>query len=92
MINKRVYILADGRVQGIFFRATARDIARSLGVNGWVKNKRDGKVELIAEGEENAVDKMIEWCRQGPPGASVTTVEVEPQPFEREFNDFSIRY
>lgn len=80
----------EGKVQGIFFRATARDVARFLGVKGWVKNRWDGKVELTVEGEEEAVDKMIQWCHSGPAGALVTTVEVEPQPWKGEFTNFSI--
>ena len=82
----------EGKVQGVFFRATARDAARSSGVKGWIRNRWDGKVELTVEGEEEAVDKMVEWCHRGPPGALVATVEVEPQPFKGEFNSFSIRY
>ena len=92
MGKKRVRILVEGRVQGVFFRATARDIARKLGVKGWVRNRWDGRVELVVEGDEDKVNSMIEWCHQGPPGALVRKVEVEPQPFKGEFNSFSIRY
>ena len=92
MDKKRVYILIEGRVQGIFFRLTACDMAISLGIKGWVRNRWDGKVELIAEGKESAINKMIKWCYEGPPGAMVTNVEIEMQPFKGEFNNFSIRY
>jgi len=80
------------RVQGVFFRATARDVARRLGVKGWVRNRWDGKVELILEGNEDAVNKMVDWCHQGPPGALVTRVEVKPRSFKGEFDSFTIRY
>jgi len=92
MKQKRVYILVRGRVQGVFFRATARDIARRLGVKGWVRNRWDGKVEMVLEGEEGAVNKMIDWCHQGPRGALVTGVEVKPEIFKGEFENFTIRY
>lgn len=92
MSQKRVYLLIEGRVQGVFFRTTARDVARRLGVKGWIRNRWDGKVELILEGDEDRVNKMIDWCHQGPPGALVSGVEIKPQPFKGEFNSFTIRY
>lgn len=92
MNEKKVHILIQGRVQGVFFRATAREVANSLGVKGWVRNRWDGKVELMVEGNEDAVNEMVKWCHQGPAGASVTNVEVEVKPFEGEFETFSIRY
>jgi acylphosphatase len=61
-------------------------------VNGWVRNRRDGTVEALLEGEEDAVRGVIEWCRQGPPGASVDRVEVEWEPFRGEFDRMMIRY
>lgn len=79
-------------MQGVFFRATARDIARSLGIGGWVRNRPDGKVELVVEGDEEKVEKMITWCRKGPPGALVTDIKVKEEPFKGEFKDFAIRY
>ena len=92
MAERRVYILVKGKVQGVFFRATARDVARSLGVKGWVRNRWDRKVELVIEGDIEAVNRMIDWCRQGPPGAVVTGIKVEEQPFKGEFENFTIRY
>jgi len=92
MRKVRAYILVEGRVQGVFFRATARDVANELGIGGWVRNRWDGKVEITVEGEEKVVKKMVDWCYQGPPGAVVTQVKVEWQPYQGEFNRFSIRY
>jgi len=92
MEQVRAHIIVDGRVQGVFFRATARDVARRLGVTGWVKNRWDGKVELVVEGEKKAVEKMLRWCHKGPSGAVVTNVDVKWEPFKGEFGSFSIRY
>ena len=66
-----------GRVQGVFFRAWATDEARTLGLNGWVRNRSDGSVEAHVEGEKDAVDELIDLMRDGPPHAKVETVEIE---------------
>ncbi|MDQ4095162.1 MAG: acylphosphatase [Actinomycetota bacterium] len=74
-VAKRV--LVSGRVQGVFFRDSCRREAERLGVSGAARNLADGRVEVLASGAEAAVDRLIEWCRQGPPHASVDSVEVE---------------
>jgi acylphosphatase len=66
-----------GRVQGVFFRNWTMDQARSLGVRGWVRNRRDGSVELVAYGEDEAVEALTADCRKGPPEARVDRIEVE---------------
>jgi acylphosphatase len=68
-----------GRVQGVFFRNWAMDKALALGVSGWVRNRRDGSVELVAYGEDEAVEALIAACRTGPPAANVERVEVETE-------------
>jgi acylphosphatase len=73
-------IVVHGRVQGVFFRATAREEARRLGLAGWVRNLPGGSVELVAEGESGAVERMTAWCRRGPPAARVDSVTVASQP------------
>jgi acylphosphatase len=79
LIRRRVVV--SGRVQGVFFRDTARRMAESRGVSGWVRNRSDGSVEAVFEGVEPAVTAMVEFCRQGPRGADVEQVEVrEEQP------------
>lgn len=93
MTNKiRVRVVLTGRVQGVFFRGTARDVAIGLKVNGWVKNRWDRTVELVIEGEEQAVGKMVSWCRQGPAGALVTGITVTKEPFEGTFQTFKVSY
>ena len=66
-----------GAVQGVFFRVETRDRARSLGISGWVRNLRDGAVEAVFEGPEERVESMVEWCRRGPAGARVQSVDVD---------------
>jgi acylphosphatase len=66
-----VHLLIKGKVQGVFFRATAKEIAESLGITGWIKNTDEGYVESIAIGSEEKVQKFIEWCKHGPPKARV---------------------
>jgi acylphosphatase len=66
-----------GRVQGVFFRAWTIEQARALGVTGWVRNRLDGSVELLAIGPAEAVDGLIARCRQGPPAARVERLEIE---------------
>ncbi len=72
----RAHVWISGRVQGVFFRASTVDEAIAWGVDGWVRNGLDGRVEAMFEGEKSAVDAMIAWCRKGPPAARVGSVEV----------------
>jgi len=92
MSRIRAHIYVSGLVQGVFFRANARRRALELGVAGWVRNLPDGRVELMVEGEEKAVQSMVAWCRRGPPGSRVEDVEVEVLPYRGEFTDFRIVY
>jgi acylphosphatase len=74
-IARRCYV--SGRVQGVFFRASTRDRALALGVGGHARNLADGRVEVLAVGEPDAVDALIAWLSIGPPAAQVTSVDVE---------------
>ena len=76
MTGARARVVIRGRVQGVFFRAEARDRARSLGLAGWVRNNPDGTVEAVFEGDRGRVDSMLAWCRRGPALAQVDDVEV----------------
>ena len=78
-------IVVSGRVQGVFFRDSARREARRLGVTGWVRNRRDGAVEAHVEGDADAVGQLVRWCREGPSSADVEDLrvtEVEPEGFD----------
>jgi acylphosphatase len=75
MVTRRVRL--TGLVQGVFFRAWARDEARRFAVNGWVRNCPDGSVEAHVEGDEHAVRQMVERLRHGPPGARVDDLEID---------------
>jgi len=89
---KRAHVLVSGKVQGVYYRATTRDEAQERGVEGWVKNLPDGRVEAVFEGSENALKEMIRWCHDGSPAAGVKEVNVEWEEPTGEFDEFSIRY
>lgn len=71
-----VHIFVHGRVQGVFYRAKTQEIAQGLGLSGWVKNCHDGTVEILAEGNRGKLEELIEWCRQGPALASVSSIDL----------------
>ena len=75
----RAHVFVSGTVQGVFFRATTRDEARDAGVDGWVRNLDDGRVEAVFEGTAEGVERMIEFCHEGSPAADVTDVEVSKE-------------
>jgi acylphosphatase len=88
----RAHVIVRGGVQGVFYRYTAREVAHSLGVVGWVRNRPDGMVEAVFEGKRDRVEKIIEWCRKGPPGAYVQGVDVHWEEYLGEFEHFAISY
>ena len=92
MAKTRVRLRVEGYVQGVFFRASTREKAQELGVSGWVRNRWDGAVEVLAEGEKSQVAVLIRWCHKGPPGANVTHVSVEEELYQGEFTGFNILY
>ena len=92
MDKVRAHVLISGLVQGVFFRANAVYQAQDLNITGWVRNCRDGRVELVLEGERLAVDRMISWCRKGPPGAAVDNVKISWEDYQGEFSSFSLKY
>ncbi|HEY6241387.1 MAG TPA: acylphosphatase [Burkholderiales bacterium] len=79
------HLRISGSVQGVGFRYSMAEEADRLGVTGWVRNRRDGTVEAVVDGTEDAVDAILAWARRGPPSARVTGVQVEeiPGSFER---------
>jgi acylphosphatase len=88
---KRAHVKIYGRVQGVWFRASTKEVADKLGVRGWVRNMPDGTVEAVFEGDDKSVEKIIEWCHRGPPLARVDRVEVEYEEPQGE-TEFRIRY
>jgi acylphosphatase len=72
-----VHLIARGRVQGVWYRASTREQALQLGLLGWAKNCADGTVEIHAEGEQDTLEKFISWCRKGPPAAQVSALDIE---------------
>ena len=92
MEKKRLHLLIEGRVQGVWYRESTRRKAVSLGVCGWVRNRPDGTVEAVAEGDGDAVARLAEWCRQGPAGARVEAVGERAEPWTGEFNSFEVVY
>ena len=88
LIARRVVV--RGRVQGVFFRDSVRRQAESSGVSGWVANRADGSVEAVLEGEHDAVERLIEFCRRGPSRAEVESVDVSGEELQG-LSGFSIR-
>ena len=77
MADTKRRLRIHGRVQGVFFRAWSAEAARALGLRGWVRNRSDGTVEMLAAGDEGAVERLIAQCRTGPPAARVERIDVE---------------
>ena len=90
-MKSNVNVIISGHVQGVWFRASTKQKANELGLTGWVRNTNDGAVEAVFEGEEEIVDKMINWCRHGPPMAKVEDIKLKRQK-TIGFKDFVIRY
>lgn len=88
----RAHAVITGRVQGIFFRMETKRAADRAGVLGWVRNKINGNVEALFEGDEGSVKSMLEWCRKGPQFACVKGVDVEFEDYKGEFKEFEITY
>ena len=91
MKKVRAMLKIHGRVQGVFYRQTAKETAVRLALTGWVRNCPDGSFEAVFEGPKPVVDQAIEWCRQGPPAARVTDVIVSWEDFDGEFVGFEAR-
>ncbi len=89
---RRMHICVSGLVQGVFYRARTVEVAQSLGLTGWVRNLADGRVEIVAEGEEESLRRLLKWCHEGPPAARVEQVRVEEESATGEYRGFSVRY
>ena len=89
---KRVHLLINGRVQGVYFRQTMMETAEKNNVLGWVQNLPDNKVEAMLEGDGSNVDAVVEWAHFGPAGAVVDELKIIEEKYIGEFSDFEIRY
>jgi acylphosphatase len=89
---ERVHIWVSGKVQGVWYRASTLQEAQKLGLTGWVRNLPDGRVEIVAEGPKEALEKLISWCHHGPPHAVVTKVEPVWESYLGEFSSFTLTY
>lgn len=88
----RARLLISGRVQGVAFRWETLQAAQRCGVDGWVRNLSDGRVEAVLEGPRQQVNDLIDWCRQGPPIARVDSLDIQWEDFSGVFEDFSITH
>jgi acylphosphatase len=86
----RVHVAVQGRVQGVFFRWETRRRAHKEGVTGWIRNLPDGRVEGVFEGDKIQVERVVDFCRRGPLGARVQSIQVNYEEFKGEFSDFRI--
>ena len=91
MDERRVRVEIEGRVQGVFFRASLRDEATRRGLAGWARNLPDGRLEAELQGASGSVDDMISWCWEGPPQAHVTGVEVTELDADPALTGFGVR-
>jgi len=92
MEKVRARVIIEGRVQGVFFRHHTQEMASRLGVKGWVKNRRDGSVEAVFEGDRDRVDQIVQWCHRGPSEARVKNVSVTWENYTGEFDDLFVTY
>jgi len=91
-VKIRAHVIVTGNVQGVFYRAETASRAKQYNITGWVRNLPDGRVEAIFEGEETNVQKIVDFCRKGPPNAYVVDVDVRRHEWKGEFESFTIRY
>ena len=87
----RLHMVISGRVQGVFFRGATLDEAFALGLTGWVRNRPDRKVEIVAEGKRRNLEMLQAWAQQGPSSARVENVDAEWAEYTGAFSGFRIR-
>lgn len=89
-MQKHISIKVSGRVQGVYYRASTHEEAQRLGLKGFVKNEPDGSVYIEAEGDDAVLNALVAWCKQGPPAADVTNVEIEEGTW-KGFTEFAVK-
>ena len=90
-MNVCVHVFIYGRVQGVFYRVNTKNKANELGLKGWVRNRYDGSVEALFEGDKDIVDKMISWCKKGPRLSIVEGVKINYEDYTGEYDNFIIK-
>ena len=90
-MKSRIHIFIRGDVQGVFFRSGTISKANGLGLAGWVRNRSDGSVEIVAEGEKEKLEELLSWCRNGPSGARVDEIKYDWEKAKDEFGGFSAK-
>lgn len=91
MDQQRWHLYIEGRVQGVYYRASAKYKAIELGLTGYARNMPDGTVEIVAEGKDGALEQLLDWCWQGPVGAEVKHIRCEKAPADAYYEDFQIK-
>jgi len=89
---KQLHAIVKGKVQGVWFRAWAQDLARDLGLRGWVRNMPGGHVETVAQGDEEILKRFHESLLEGPPLARVSEIDMDWSTVEEQFTNFSVKY
>jgi acylphosphatase len=92
MKTTKAHIYIEGRVQGVFYRSFTRNLASRLGINGWVRNLNDGRVEALFEGSRELIEQSIQECWRGPAGSSVRNITVSWEESSADYKGFEIRY
>ncbi len=92
MAKERAHLIIRGRVQGVFYRSSAQEKAIELELTGWIRNRADKTVEIVAEGERKNLDVLIKWCYSGPQDAFVTGADVNWESYTGEFKEFLVKY
>ena len=92
MVQKQIHIFVTGRVQGVFFRQSAKVMAIKNNAKGWVRNLDDGRVEIVAQGETQDIDNLAHWCKTGPANSRVDEFELSEENISDEFENFEVRY
>lgn len=84
------YLQIQGKVQGVFFRKSAKELAFRLSISGWIKNGEEGDVQCVIQGDHQALETFISWCKKGPPGANVTNVIIHGFNNDKTLKKFEI--
>ncbi len=92
MAKSSAHLFIEGRVQGVFYRAFTRNVALKLGLNGWVRNLFDGRVEAFFEGDRALIEQAVQECRKGPFGSNVTNIDFTWEENAGSSEGFEIRY